>query len=77
MEEFFQLFFSNEAIGFAEDFHTKCGDDGMILFLINTTRRASDWSKQFAFGMNGRMMRIKEKQVNTCIEGSASTLVFY
>lgn len=46
VEEFFQLFFSDE--GFAKDFHTKCGDDGMlnspflqtfyfhILFLLDT-----------------------------------------
>jgi hypothetical protein len=45
VEEFFDLFFSNEGIGFAKDFHTKCGDDGMILFLINTTHHAFDVSK--------------------------------
>ena len=31
-EEFFQLFFSDEGIGFTKNFHTRCGDDGMLKF---------------------------------------------
>ncbi|KAG0611474.1 hypothetical protein M758_7G143600 [Ceratodon purpureus] len=41
VEEFFQLFFSNEAIGFAKDFHTKCGDDDF---------RCTQWAKHRHFG---------------------------
>jgi hypothetical protein len=41
LEEFFHLFFSNEGIGFAKDFHTKCRDDGMSPSPINITYYAS------------------------------------
>lgn len=35
-EEFFQLFFSNEGIEFTKNFHTRCGDDGMLKFGSNS-----------------------------------------
>uniref|UniRef100_A0A7I4EKP1 VASt domain-containing protein n=1 Tax=Physcomitrium patens TaxID=3218 RepID=A0A7I4EKP1_PHYPA len=41
VEEFFQLFFSDEGIGFAKDFHTKCGDDDF---------RCTQWAKHRHFG---------------------------
>jgi len=29
VEEFFQLFFSDEGVAFLKDFHAACGDEGM------------------------------------------------
>lgn len=54
VEEFFQLFFSDEGIGFAKDFHTKCGDDGvsspLVLSCANTLplAGATEWTWQNA-----------------------------
>ncbi|KAG0558566.1 hypothetical protein KC19_10G038300 [Ceratodon purpureus] len=41
VEDFFHLFFSNEGIGFAKDFHTKCGDDDF---------RCTQWIHHRQFG---------------------------
>jgi len=40
-EEFFQLFFSDEGIGFTKNFHTRCGDDDF---------RCTHWAKHRHFG---------------------------
>ncbi|KAL3699206.1 hypothetical protein R1sor_017228 [Riccia sorocarpa] len=39
--EFFHLFFSDEAVGFLKNFHTKCGDDDF---------RCTEWAKHRQFG---------------------------
>jgi hypothetical protein len=41
VEEFYQLFFSDEAIGFVKNFHTKCGDQDF---------RCTQWAKHRHFG---------------------------
>ncbi|CAM6091243.1 unnamed protein product [Calypogeia fissa] len=41
VEEFFQLFFSDDAVGFFKAFHTKCGDDDF---------RCKQWAKHRHFG---------------------------
>ncbi|BBN19713.1 hypothetical protein MPTK1_8g12980 [Marchantia polymorpha subsp. ruderalis] len=41
VEEFFQLFFSDDAIGFLKQFHGKCGDDDF---------RCTEWAKHRHFG---------------------------
>ena len=34
-EEIFKLFFSYEGIGFSKNFHTRCGDDVMLNFVLS------------------------------------------
>jgi hypothetical protein len=41
VEEFYQLFFSDEAIGFVKNFHTKCGDQDF---------RCTQWAKHCHLG---------------------------
>lgn len=32
VEEFFSLFFSDDAVSFMESFHRKCGDKGSLVY---------------------------------------------
>ncbi len=48
VEEFYQLFFSDEAIGFVKNFHTKCGDQGNPFFGVSI--QCNYWSHCYWIG---------------------------
>lgn len=65
VEEFFQLFFSDDAIGFNKGFHTKCGDDGMVSFLVPLPRRCYSSSACYVVAENTR--RDEHGQTVKCV----------